>query len=203
MEAACESLRSQHIYRCWGEVRMGKSPNSSLQSHIRAGVKPTGIMTERDGDPFQIILLNPFENIRKPKLEYEYWNAKSNLDEFRALTGLYKDFEYQGSNSPLIPDFDKSRLSDEALLKEQIEKALSCKINGRLYIAKNPADCIEIRFLADREVLPTGPLVAFEQKVPGKDLWKIEDPGYCQVGLHNPMLSFSELLERAKDVCGY
>ena len=52
--------------------------------------------------------------------------------------------------------------------------------------------CIEIQFTMDR-YYRTYTTLLVQQKVPGKDLWKLEEPGYYILGIDEPMRTFDQL----------
>ena len=193
-EAISDTARGLGVYRLWGEVRRGVQANTAYDTHLKQGRIATGVVTQHDGSPYEILLFHPFAAGEVADDEWLFsYGCFSNdkLEEYEALTSIYRDFEFVSAVHPLVPDFDETRIADLVALENQIGRAFACGVK-ELSVAKNHMGCIEIQFTMDR-YYRTYTTLLVQQKVPGKDLWKLEEPGYYILGIDEPMRTFDQL----------
>mgnify|MGYP001567810892 CR=1 FL=1 len=104
--------------------------------------------------------------------------------------GKEGDLNFCGLDAPGVPKFESSSLNRIDLIRDQIES----KLDHPVAIEKQFVDgCHEliVNLGAGRQLLPA---VAIRQKIPGKDLWKVEEVDYYLLGNGKPLRSLADTL---------
>lgn len=187
-EAVKETARGWGIERLWGEVRIGERANTARARHVAVGWLPTGLHETHHGHPYELLLLRTYDpgadtGPNSVAAWDRHMKLASSLDRFERLASMTRDFAYvtrSESSAPLSGVLEEGQI-------EMLRKA----IGGNAAVTSRRVDGKLEYHVGERG---TEPAFAVKQKVPGTDLWKIEDPVFYERGLNEPLRSFEDII---------
>lgn len=199
--AVTETARSLGIHRLWGRIRVGEQANTAREKHLAIGCKSTGIVYQQENHPFEIAIIHPFDFWHSNGEEiynqgYSFTAQPDLLQSFGRAAPLYKDFDYCGFDSPEVPNFDSSRLKN----MRNIRKSLRMKLGHTVQVTADMVDdCHEIHVDMRGHGYAFSEVV-IRQKVPGKDLWKVEETDYYLLGNGKELMPLSAVLKNFQEL---
>ena len=196
-ECLMESARALGIQRLWSEVRVGAQANPAIASHLEVGWKPTGIEHVCNSHPYEVLLAHPFENSFAETNDVHTLGLEAALrsawvTDLQKLTKLYRDFSCLDHDSATVPNFMGFTKEDKTRIQAEIENQLGCKVTLKFFVPNENRDNYEIRVIPERS--RPSDWLAIRQKIPGRDLWKLEEWDYYLLGFAKQLQSFEQVL---------